>query len=1041
MPRVVIDNVVVTNYINISEISDSLSNAGNNFTIEILGYPVTNKLNAVRVEVYDDQGDLAAIGTGVPTVKVGLRPITTYNCVDYSKALNRKRINQQYSGALQGIIEQAIIDGNASMYFAGVTFFSDSTTPDVVINQNISYLLLKDALSAILLAAGKQLTYKIPIDDNRIYIYEPGFAPLAPIPILNVDSLYTCARQGVRDISYSKIKPLASVIRVFGLNSRQLYNSTTGMITEINPDILRYRAQESRTQYPLSQTANELLLIKVTTPEPQPGGECNVAVLLGGSNYTTYDTYDQSDYSLPTDLVENEMTLEFSASEATLIYTATILGVKENSSISFYLNGSFNGVDSSIIISVNGATVYTVDPSDVQGQTEVISLFDYTNQDIEVVATVNIPEQSGTCIDYYGLLCPTTEIQQLWLDAHCCNINTIVGTGTQGFNTDNLEPLSTDINSVSCLMKNSDDELIFADSLNYRVRKVTTLNIVTTIGGTGNNTTTPTNGVATDQDFGEIEGLFVFSNEVYITLINWGQVGKITTDGNYEIIETIADSGNALAGIVVDSTGIIYVADSGRNLILKIDSGVSIYAGIEFDSTATGDGGLATSATIGQPYALALDSNDNLYFTDINNSLVRMITKSTGIISLIAGGGTSKTFNDLATDWELSFPTGLTVDINNNIYLFDSGLNYVFIIDSNGLINKYAGIGLSGFDGDLGSPLTAVLNGSFNFGGGLYNEVISDSENNAIAIYLSDQANQRIRRITCEPNPRPTGDSCLLMTWTASGVLSEINSSSDTGKGFEIDVAALSASATGEFICNLEIPENYFHYRLRHTIRYNVTTDPGSDLTLGHLRVYINDNLAISYALSFGDGAADELNSTGIADLVGFDLTQYIGQTIEIKYLYDNSTYNPSSGVASGYYEVSPIRVCYKRIDLQTIMGSEIAYDAKYQLTLFNDPLGSPSNNISSDSKMMTLKNPDTQLGEFFLLNMAKGILGTTDGLRILQNGSLIGEFTSADFEALDTQVKVLFLDESLYGQTVEFTAELTSTDYNSFYEITLIFG
>lgn len=1029
MPRVVIDNVVVTNYINISEISDSLSNAGNNFTIEILGYPVTNKLNAVRVEVYDDQGDLAAIGTGVPTVKVGLRPITTYNCVDYSKALNRKRINQQYSGALQGIIEQAIIDGNASMYFAGVTFFSDSTTPAITINQNISYLLLKDALSAILLAAGKQLTYKIPIDDNRIYIYEPGFAPLAPIPILNVDSLYTCARQGVRDISYSKIKPLASVIRVFGLNSKQLYNSTTGMITEINPDILRYRAQESRTQYPLSQTANELLLIKVTTPD-QPGGDCNISVVLSGSNYTTYDNYDEPDYSLPTDLVEDPETLEFSASEANLIYIATVLSVKQNSSISFYLNGTFNGVDANISITVDGTEIYSIDPIDVQGTTQAITLSDYVDQNIEVIATITIPEQSGTCEDLYGLICPTTVIQQLWLDAHCCNINTIVGTGISGFNSDSLEPIDTNINSVTCLGKLSTGELVFADALNYRVRKVTTLNIVITIGGTGNNSTTPVDGVATDQDFGEIEGLFIFNDEVYVTLINWGQVGKITTDGNYEIIETIADSGNALAGIAIDSTGIIYVADLGRNLILKIESGsITTYAGIEFDSTATGDGGLAINASIGEPYALALDSSDNLYFTDINNNLVRTISKTTGIISAVAGGGSSKTFNDLATDWELSFPTGLTIDINNNIYLFDSGLNYVFIIDSNNLINKYAGIGLSGFDGDLGSPLTAVLNGSFNFGGGLYNEVISDSENNAIAIYLSDQANQRIRRVTCQPKPTPTGDSCLILSWSANGIFSLINNT-DTGKGFEVDVASLLASATGSFICNVEIPDGYFHYRFRFSYKYNIEGITGGIGIAGNINLLINDVLIRTFEISNFAEESFEVSTEAL------DLTTYIGQTIEIKWLYDNTTFDCDPGSATGYIEFAPTRICYKRNSLPDIQPNPIFYREKYRWFVSYN-VEDPTQTVTSVSKDVLLKNPDTNLAEFFGLTLTH--INGLDSIRVLINGSTFVEYDPADFAGLNTETKILFLDESLSGQTINITLELqllsvvASTNYEMF--------
>lgn len=63
-------------------------------------------------------------------------------------------------------------------------------------------------------------------------------------------------------LTYTPIPPEASVIRVFGRNGKQIYGATT----QLNPDILRYRAENGRTQYPLSQTADETLQIKITLP-------------------------------------------------------------------------------------------------------------------------------------------------------------------------------------------------------------------------------------------------------------------------------------------------------------------------------------------------------------------------------------------------------------------------------------------------------------------------------------------------------------------------------------------------------------------------------------------------------------------------------------------------------------------------------------------------------------------------------------------------------------------------------------------------------
>jgi sugar lactone lactonase YvrE len=133
--------------------------------------------------------------------------------------------------------------------------------------------------------------------------------------------------------------------------------------------------------------------------------------------------------------------------------------------------------------------------------------------------------------------------------------------------------------------------------------------------------------------------------------------------------DPVGDGGAATAaflnypeGVAVDSKGNIYIADTGNRVIRKIDSSDGIIhtiaggtdnqantAGLDvnylddYDEAQVarvyyaGDGGPATSATLSAPSKLTLDVNDNLYFIDRGNNLVRRIDATTQIITTVAG--------------------------------------------------------------------------------------------------------------------------------------------------------------------------------------------------------------------------------------------------------------------------------------------------------------------------------------------------------------------------------------------------------------------
>jgi len=163
-----------------------------------------------------------------------------------------------------------------------------------------------------------------------------------------------------------------------------------------------------------------------------------------------------------------------------------------------------------------------------------------------------------------------------------------------------------------------------------------------------------------------------------------------------------------------------------------------------------GDGGLAKKAGISGPKDVCLDASENLYFTDKANGRVRKITANGGIISTIAGGGTSTADGVPATAAAIS-PNYLCANSAGDIFITTG--NTVRKIDAaTGLITTVTGLGTAGFSGDGGMAVTAELNNPQG--------IAIDVAGN---LYIADRGNSRIRKVTFS-----TG---IITTLAGTGVL------------------------------------------------------------------------------------------------------------------------------------------------------------------------------------------------------------------------------------------------------------------------------
>jgi sugar lactone lactonase YvrE len=166
------------------------------------------------------------------------------------------------------------------------------------------------------------------------------------------------------------------------------------------------------------------------------------------------------------------------------------------------------------------------------------------------------------------------------------------------------------------------------------------------------------------------------SGNVYaMTNVLMAQVIKITPGGIQSQLNGNWGDPNPCYGVAIDSSGNIYVADSGQNLIREISSGgqATTLAGSGSRGSVDGTG---PSATFYSPYGVAVDSSGNVYVADTGNGLIRLITPG-GAVTTIAGGGSGTATNGSGATASFSSPEGIAVDSIGNIYVADTGNNMI----------------------------------------------------------------------------------------------------------------------------------------------------------------------------------------------------------------------------------------------------------------------------------------------------------------------------------------------------------------------------
>lgn len=197
---------------------------------------------------------------------------------------------------------------------------------------------------------------------------------------------------------------------------------------------------------------------------------------------------------------------------------------------------------------------------------------------------------------------------------------------------------------------------------------------------------------------------------------------------------------NIPTGLALDSTNNLFIADTAHNLVRKVDSITGVITSVAGTgkNNFNGDGKLAVDTDLSEPIFVAIDGKDNLFIVERSNR-IRRLDNSTKTITTVAGNGTAGFSGDggIATNASLDSPTGLTL-ANNTLFIVDNSNRVRSLSLSSGIINTFAGSGKLGFKGDNKTAKKA----SFQFPKSLTtdreNLFIADTGNNRIrAINLS----------------------------------------------------------------------------------------------------------------------------------------------------------------------------------------------------------------------------------------------------------------------------------------------------------------
>jgi hypothetical protein len=310
-------------------------------------------------------------------------------------------------------------------------------------------------------------------------------------------------------------------------------------------------------------------------------------------------------------------------------------------------------------------------------------------------------------------------------------ITTLAGSPySSGYSGDGGPASAATFSGIQTPVVDSVGNIYFADA--NRIRRIGTDGNVTTIAGSSSAGVTGDGGPAVNASIGGVAQLAIYGTRLcfgdnlalkircidlssgYIYGYGTGTSGTGGDGGSIANASFMAPISAAF-----DDVGNFYIADNLANSVRRVDPSGTITMfvgpGPGYSGAPLGDGGPALGANILTPRGIYY-RNGGLYIADLGNDRIRRVDLATGIISTVAGNGTTTPGTDGGSALMAGIvPFWIAVDPSGNLFLTSQGS--ICRVDPTGVFTTIANpSGNSGIGNDYIPATQTVFSGVFGLG-------------------------------------------------------------------------------------------------------------------------------------------------------------------------------------------------------------------------------------------------------------------------------------------------------------------------------------